>query len=89
MKVVRVAIISLAVTAIMTAQALSADVSGPLAPGKPAGVHQAQTASTNLWLAAGVGAVVAAIVAVTASTSGISSCGPKCTSMTIPATTTS
>jgi hypothetical protein len=53
-------------TTLIASSAFAADV-GPLVPGKPAGVTQAQL-GTTAWVVLGVGALVA-IVAVAASSS--------------------
>lgn len=73
---------ALSAAALITSQAMAADVSGALAPGKPAGVHQAQN-SPNILLIGGavVIAVVAVVVATQSSNNG--ACGTSCS----PATT--
>jgi hypothetical protein len=47
-------------TTLLASSALADD--GALAPGKPAGVHQAQMTQNELWIALGVTAVAAGIV---------------------------
>ena len=69
----RKAAIAVAVVAAMTGtQALAAD--GALAPGKPAGVQQAQRHGHNLLLIGAGVAVLVAGVAVAASSGGSGSC---------------
>lgn len=69
----RKAAIAVAVVAAMTGtQALAAD--GALAPGKPAGVQQAQRHGHNMLLIAGAAAVVVVGVVVAATNSGSGSC---------------
>ena len=77
------AVIAVAVVAAMAgSQALAAD--GALAPGKPAGVQQAQRHGHNMLLIAGGVAVVVAGVAVAASSGG----GGGCSAANCPTTTT-
>lgn len=80
----RTALVALSAAAVIGSQAMAADVSGALAPGKPAGVHQAQR-SPNLLLIGGA-AVVAVVAVVVATQSGNSNgvCGTACSA---PATT--
>ena len=64
----RVLIAAVTAATLLATSALGADLaaptSGPLAPGKPAGVKQAQLAtSTLIWLGLGVTAVVVTAVA--------------------------
>jgi hypothetical protein len=72
----RMAMIAVAAAAAMTgSQALAADASGALVPGKPAGVYQAQHHhGPSLWLIGGAAAVAVVAVAVAVSTSSGSSC---------------
>lgn len=59
----RVSIIAVTVAALFATSALAADVSAPLAPGKPAGLKQAQAHDDNTVLyIVGGGAVIAGIV---------------------------
>ena len=79
----RTAMIAVSVTAAMAgSQALAAD--GTLAPGKPAGVHEAAR-SPRLWLIGGAALVAVAGVAIAVSNSNDSQCGAAC----VPASTTS
>ena len=55
-------------TTLVSSSVLAADV-GPLAPGKPAGVTQAQLSSTS-WVLIGVGVVAAIAVGVASSSNG-------------------
>ena len=67
--------------------ALAADgalTPGRLAPGKPAGVHEAAR-SPRLWLIGGAALVAVAGVAIAVSNSNDSQCGAAC----VPASTTS
>ena len=69
--------VALAVAAAMTgSQALAADVS--LAPGKPAGVHQAQNGSPSLLLIGIAAAVVVAAVVVATQSDNNAACGAAC-----------
>ena len=83
MSKIRTAITAMAVAAAMAgAQAFAAD--GALAPGKPAGVHQAARSPSLLLIGgAAVVAVVAIVVAV--QNGNDTQCGSACTS---PTTTT-
>jgi hypothetical protein len=73
----RKAMVAAAVAAAMTgSQALAADVS--LAPGKPAGVHQAQNGSPSLLLIGIAAAVVVAAVVVATQSSDNVACGAAC-----------
>ena len=64
--------VALAVATAMTGTQALAD--GALAPGKPAGVQQAQRHGHNLLLIGAAGAVVVAGIAIAVSNSGSSSC---------------
>jgi hypothetical protein len=81
----RKAVISAAtVIAMAGSQALAADIS--LAPGKPAGVHEAQRSPSLLLIGgAAVVAVVAVVVATQSSNSSV--CGSACTTTTATTTT--
>ena len=57
------------------ADAFAGDV-GPLAPGKPAGVKQAEL-STTTWVLIGVGAVAAIAIGVASSSNGSPLNGPQ------------
>jgi hypothetical protein len=64
-------VISLALaTSLVASSAFAADSTSPLAPGKPAGVHQAQEMNTALWTLAGIGALTAIAVGVASSSNG-------------------
>jgi hypothetical protein len=52
-------LISAALAATLIASSALAEDAGALAPGKPAGVKQAQMAQTEIWWALGISAVVA------------------------------
>jgi hypothetical protein len=73
-----------AAAALAGSQAIAAD--GTLAPGKPAGVHQAARHSPNLLLIGGAAALVIGGVAVAISQDNKSQCTTACT--IVPATTT-
>jgi hypothetical protein len=73
-----------AAVAMLGSQALAADVG--LAPGKPAGVHQAAR-SPRLWMIAGVAGLVVAGVGIGIATSNNSQCGSACVSPTTTGTT--
>ena len=85
----RTALIGLAAVAAMVGtQALAADVS--LAPGKPAGVKEAQRRGRpNLLLIGGAAAVAIAAVAVAVSQDDNAGCGAACNPPTTTTTTTS
>src|SRR3569832_615564 len=79
----RTAVIAVTVAAAMGgSSALAAD--GALAPGKPAGVHEAAR-SPRLWMIGGAALVAGAGIAIAVSSSDNSQCGAAC----VPATTTS
>lgn len=82
MKFFTTATIAASVAAFMTAQAMAA-TTAPLLPGKPAGVHQAQTMQSLLIPLAIAGAAVGVIVAATSGGNG-----DLQTSPTAPAVTT-
>jgi hypothetical protein len=77
MKNFRTVMIALAATAMLGSQTLAAENVGPLAPGKPASVREAQS-SPNLLLAVAVAAVVAGAIAIAVSNSGDTACGTNC-----------
>jgi hypothetical protein len=74
-------LVALSAVAMIGSQAVAADVSA-LAPGKPAGVHQAQR-SPNLLLIGGAAVIAVVAVVVATQSSNGNSCGTACT----PATT--
>lgn len=77
---IRTATIAMAVAAAMTgSQALAAD--GALAPGKPAGVHQAAR-SPKLLLIGGAALAAVAGIAIAVSQSNDAQCGTACSSPT-------
>jgi hypothetical protein len=55
-------------TTLVSSSVLAADV-GPLAPGKPAGVKQAELSTTS-WVLIGVGVVAAVAIGVASSSNG-------------------
>lgn len=67
---------------LIASAALAADV-GPLAPGKPAGVKQAQVGTTG-WVLIGAGVVAAIAIAVASDSNGKPTTGP----VNLPVTTT-
>jgi hypothetical protein len=78
----KTAMVALSAVAMIGSQALAADVSGVLAPGKPAGVHQAQR-SPNLLLIGGAAVIAAvAIVVATQSSNNNGTCGTACSPVT-------
>lgn len=79
----KTALVALSAVAMIGSQALAADVAA-LAPGKPAGVHQAQR-SPNILLIGG--AAVIAVVAVVVATQGSNNNGACGTACNGPATT--
>ncbi len=62
-------------TTLIASTAFAADV-GPLAPGKPAGVKQAELTTTT-WVLIGVGAVAAIAIGVASSSNGSPLNGPQ------------
>lgn len=60
---------------LIASAALAADV-GPLAPGKPAGVKQAQVGTTG-WVLIGAGVVAAIAIAVASDSNGKPTTGPQ------------
>jgi hypothetical protein len=64
----------LALTAMLATSAFAADApaNSPLAPGKPAGTHQAALEMGGVWLVIGLVAVAGIIAAVASSTQGSS-----------------
>jgi len=78
----KMALAAVSVAAMVGSQAMAADVSGALAPGKPAGVKEAQR-GPNLYLIGG-GIAIAVVAIVVATQSGDdnncgSACGPSTT----------
>jgi hypothetical protein len=57
-------------TSLIATSALAADNVGPLAAGKPAGVHEAQGLSTTSWVLIGVGVVTAIAVGIATGSNG-------------------
>jgi hypothetical protein len=83
MRIVTAAVISLALS---SSAVLASDNAYPLAPGKPAGVHNAQLGDNTLLIALGAGAFIAA-VAVLASDSGNNNITSSPTTTTTTTTT--
>jgi hypothetical protein len=82
----RMAMTAMAIAAAMAgSQALAAD--GSLAPGKPAGVHEAQR-SPNLLLIAGAATIAVIAIVVATQTSGNASCSATNCPTTTPSTST-
>ena len=78
-------LISLALASSLAASnAFAADGAGPLAAGKPAGVHQAQALGTTTWVLIGIGVLTAVAVGVAAGSNG----GPAQPTNPIAVTTT-
>jgi len=76
-------------TAIAGSQAAVAGegATASLAPGKPAGVLEAQRHKHNLWLIGGAAAVVIVGVVIAAESSSNASCGSACSSTATSGTT--
>jgi hypothetical protein len=74
--ILRTAMLALATTAMIGTQTLAAEV-GPLAPGKPAGVREAQ-GSTRLWVILGVSAVIVGAIAIGVASNDYEPCGDAC-----------
>lgn len=58
---------------------LAAEATGPLAPGKPAGVEKAQTGFPQIWYIVGGVAVLGAVVAAVGNSSGPQNTTPPTT----------
>jgi hypothetical protein len=83
----RMAALAIAVAGAMTgSEALAAD--STLAPGKPAGVHEAQHHGPNLWLIVGVSAAVVAGIVI-ATTQNSAACSAAACPVTGATTSTS
>jgi hypothetical protein len=64
-------LVSLALaTTLVASSAFAADSTGPLAAGKPAGVHQAQEMGTATWALIGIGVVAAVAIGVASGSNG-------------------
>jgi hypothetical protein len=64
-------LISLALaTSLVASSAFAADSVGPLAAGKPAGVHQAQEMGTAVWALIGIGVLSAVAIGVASGSNG-------------------
>ena len=64
-------LVSLALaTTLVASSAFAADSTGPLAAGKPAGVHQAQAMGTAAWALIGIGVVTAVAIGVASGSNG-------------------
>jgi hypothetical protein len=55
---------------LLASSAFAADTAGPLAAGKPAGVHQAQGMGVTAWTLLGLGVVTAIAIGVATSSNG-------------------
>jgi len=72
----RTAMLTLATTAMIGAPAFAAQT-GPLVPGKPAGVQEAQSSPT-LLVTLGVAVVIIGAIAVASATADNTPCGSAC-----------
>jgi hypothetical protein len=70
------AIIAIALSSALLASTALAAETGTLAPGKPAGVRQAQMNNTG-WVLLGIGAVTAIAIGVAAGSNGSPTTGPQ------------
>jgi hypothetical protein len=70
------AIIAIALSSALLASTALAAETGTLAPGKPAGVKQAQMNNTG-WVLLGIGAVTAIAIGVAAGSNGSPTSGPQ------------
>ena len=70
------AFIAIILSSTLLASAALAEQAAPLAPGKPAGVKQAQV-STTTWALLGIAAVTAIAVGVAAGSNGSPTTGPN------------
>jgi hypothetical protein len=71
-------------TSLAASSAFAADNVGPLAVGKPAGVHQAQGISTTSWALIGAGVLTAIAIGIATSSNG----SPNVTPPPLAVTTT-
>jgi hypothetical protein len=76
-------LVALSALAMIGSQAMAADIAASLAPGKPAGVHQAQRSPNLLLIGGAVVVTVVAVVVATQSSNNGGACGTACS----PATT--
>lgn len=85
----RTAVLGLAAAAALAgSQALAAGAGMPLAPGKPAGVQEAQRHHRNLLLIGGITVLVVAGIVYAVASSGSANCPPaNCPTATSTATT--
>ena len=68
--------LAIALSSTLPASAALAAETGPLAPGKPAGVKQAQMGTTG-WVLLGIGAVTAIAIGVASGSNGSPTNGPQ------------
>jgi len=85
MTIFRTMMIAMSATALLGSQTLAAEVSGPLAAGKPAGIREAQ-GSPNLLIALGAIVVVAGAVGIALAMDDKSSCGASCNAPAVSTT---
>lgn len=69
--------LAIALSSTLLATAALAAETAPLAPGKPAGVKQAQTMGTTGWVLVGIGVVSAIAIGVASSSNGSPTSGPQ------------
>ena len=69
--------LAIALSSTLLASAALAAETGSLAPGKPAGVKQAQTMGTTGWVLLGIGAVSAIAIGVASGSNGSPTSGPQ------------
>jgi len=79
------AIIAIALSSALLASTAVAAETGALAPGKPAGVKQAQEIGTTGWVLVGIGVVTAIAVGVASGSNGSPLNGPQ--NLAVTATT--
>lgn len=82
----KTALAALSVAGLIGSQAMAADVAAPLAPGKPAGVHQAQRSPNILLIGGAVVIAVVAVVVATQSGNNGGVCGTACSGTTTTTT---
>lgn len=75
-------------TSFLVTQAVAADVSAPLAAGKPAGVKQAQVENNTLFIIAGAGLVAAGIALAASGDNNVITPATTTTTTTTRTTTT-
>jgi hypothetical protein len=90
-QIMRIFIAAMVAASLFATNLFAADATGPLAPGKPAGVKSAQDAEddhTILWLAVGAGALAGLIALTTKGSSSAPAAAAAATTSTATTSTT-